>query len=56
MAATIKLYYTNQNETSPSVNRHWELNPQNLFIVEDIEAYLATKSYKQVTLQYIRLI
>ena len=52
--ATIKLYYTNQNETSPSVNRHWELNPQNLFIVEDIEAYLATKSYKQVTLQYIK--
>lgn len=52
--ATIKLYYTNQNETSPSVNRHWELNPQNLFIVEDIEEYLATKSYKQVTLQYIK--
>ena len=52
--ATIKLYYTNQMETSPTLNRHWELNPQNLFIVEDIEAYLATKSCKTVSLQYIK--
>ena len=52
--STVNLYYTDQMETYPSVNRHWELIPNNLFIVDDIADYLATKSKKTVTLQYIK--
>ena len=53
--STINLYYTDQMETYPSLNRHWELIPNNLFIVDDISDYLATKSKKTITdLQYIK--
>ena len=52
--ATVKLYYTDQVVTVPLTNRHWELNPGNLFVVDNIEDYLATKSFKSVTLQYIK--
>lgn len=52
--STVNLYYTDQMETYPSVNRHWELIPNNLFIVDDIADYLATKSKKTITLQYIK--
>ena len=52
--ATVRLYYTNQIETSPTLNRHWELNAGSLFVVDNIAAYLATKSYKEVTLQFIK--
>lgn len=53
--ATVKLYYTDQEETSPSLNRHWELNPASLFHVDNIAEYLATKSAKTISnFQYIK--
>lgn len=46
--STIKLY----NATPSS---RWELIPSKLFVVDDIEAYLATKTAKTITLfQYIK--
>ena len=40
--AVLKLYYTTQTSTK------WELNPANLFVVEDIEDYLLTKSFQTI--------
>ena len=39
MATQVKLYYTDRNATY----KEWELLPNKLLIVEDIESYLATK-------------
>ena len=41
--ATLNLYYTAQGTTN------WELNPANLFIVEDIETYLASKTSRTIS-------
>lgn len=49
MATTIKLYLTTR-ETN-----EWELIPSKLFVVEDIESYLAGKTAKTITnFQYIK--
>ena len=49
MATTIKLY-----ETTRETNE-WELIPSKLFVVEDIESYLATKTSKTISnFQYIK--
>lgn len=48
MATQVKLYYTDRNDTY----KEWELLPNKLLIVEDIEAYLAPKS--KITLSNIQ--
>ena len=51
MATAIKLYYT----YSTALGVKWELIPSKLLVVEDIESYLATKTYKNITdFQYIK--
>lgn len=51
MGTNVKLYYT----YSTQAGSKWELIPSRLFIVEDIESYLATKTCKTITdFQYIK--
>ena len=51
MGTNVKLYYT----YSTISGSKWELIPSRLFIVEDIESYLATKTCKTITdFQYIK--
>lgn len=46
--STVKLYYV-------STSARWDLLPNKLFVIEDIESYLATKTVKTVLLfQYIK--
>ena len=51
MGTNVNLYYT----YSTQAGSKWELIPSRLFIVEDIESYLATKTCKTITdFQYIK--
>lgn len=51
MATSVKLYYTN----STILGDKWELIPSKLLVVDNLEDYLATKTYKNITdFQYVK--
>ena len=51
MGTSVKLYYTN----STILGDKWELIPSKLLVVDNLEDYLATKTYKNITdFQYVK--
>ena len=51
MGTAVKLYYT----TSTELGDKWELIPSKLLVVDNLEDYLATKTYKNITdFQYVK--